>query len=120
MDTLVDGTKDVNDLTENTTHSISLSHLVDTDLQIPDYVFKHTNLSLYNERERRFVKDCMELFMFDTTSAAKSVDVKTALIKKNWSEDAINTMRERVFVEDVWGKGKKEVKYFGIKMDSIE
>ena len=119
MDTLVDGTKDVNDLTENTTHTTSLSH-IDTDLQIPDYVFKHTNLSLYNERERRFVKDCMELFMFDTTSAAKSVDVKTGLIKKNWSEDAINTMRERVFVEDVWGKGKKEVKYFGVKMDCLE
>ena len=46
--------------------------------------------------------------------------VKTALIKKSWTEDSINTMRERVFLEDVWGKGKKEVKYFGVKMDCLE
>jgi hypothetical protein len=120
MDTLVDGTKDGNELTEDITHAKSLSPLSDTDLQIPDYVFKHTNLSLYNERERKFVRDCMDLFIFDSTSAVKSVDVKTALIKKSWTEDSINTMRERVFLEDVWGKGKKEVKYFGIKMDCLE
>jgi hypothetical protein len=120
MDTLVDGTKDGNELTDDTTHAKSLSTLSDAELQIPDYVFKHTNLSLYNERERKFVRDCNELFIFDSTSSAKSVDVKTALIKKSWTEDSINTMRERVFLEDVWGKGKKEVKYFGIKMEDTE
>lgn len=90
----------------------TLEHTAET---LPEFVFKHQNLSLYNEKERKFIQTCQTLFEMSEEATSKSVEIKSALQKEGWSEDSIVALRERVFQEDVWVKGKKDVKYLSLK-----
>jgi len=80
-------------------------------LQIPSYVFRHTDISLYNEKERKFLELTLKHFKFSEDYSSPAKTVKEIYKELGYSEDAVTAMRPRIFVDDVWEKGKKEVKY---------
>lgn len=82
---------------------------------LPLFIFRSETLSSFSEREQKFITDCMNLFTFNESQNMKAVDVKSCLGKLGWSEDQITLMRERVFQENVWIKGRKDVNFFGLK-----
>jgi len=80
--------------------------------QLPNFVFTHTDLAMYGEKERQFIQDTLSIFEFDEDVIMNSKMVKDFYKELKYSEDQVNAMRPRVFVEGVWEKGSKEVRFF--------
>ncbi len=89
------------------------------DTAIPGYVFRYTDLSMYSEKERKFVMDLTEYFEFSEDYKSTTMAVKEVLTSLKYTEDQINSLRERVFQEDVWPKGKKEVRYMRVNPSKL-
>ncbi len=86
------------------------------ETSIPGYVFRYTDMSMYSERERKFVMDLLDHFEFGEDYKSTTIAVKDVLTPLKYTDDAISSLRERVFQDDVWAKGKKEVKYIRVKL----
>ena len=97
-------------LLDTSVNSTELSTIKES-IQIPSYVFRHTDIALYNDKERKFLMDTLKYFEFseDYTSSAKSI--KEVYKELGYNEDTVTSMRPRIFLDEVWEKGKKEVKY---------
>ena len=85
---------------------------------IPGYVFRHTDWALYNERERKFLRDSLRLFTFSQDSSCSTKTIKDVYKSIGYSNDFVDTMRSLVFLEGIWEKGKKEVKYIRVRSNS--
>jgi hypothetical protein len=92
-----------------------VSNTTETSGQVPDYVFTNTDLNMYNEKERKFVEDTLDNFDFSEDYAIGTKQIKEIYKGLGYSEDVVNALRPRVFLEDVWEKGKKEVRYIRAK-----
>lgn len=101
LETVIDSTLITDESSREEIDSISL----------PSYIFCNTELSFYTERERKFVLDTCTTFEFSEEYSISSKQVKELYKELGYGEEAVNSMRSRIFVEDVWEKGKKEVKY---------
>lgn len=80
-------------------------------LTIPDYVFRHNSLSMYNDKERKFIEDTLKAFTFSEEYTSPSKIVKEIYKNLGYSSDQVDNMRPRVFQDNVWGKGMKDVLY---------
>jgi hypothetical protein len=81
------------------------------ELEIPIYLFRHTDWSCYNEKEQKFIRDTMGMFECGEDYTAPTKDVKKAYKDKfGYSDDVLNSFRSAVFSESAWEKGKKDVK----------
>ncbi len=78
---------------------------------LPDHVFRYTDPVLYSERERKFVEELCNAYTFDQTSKLSKKDLKEAMKIHGYSEDAVTKLCEKVFTDDAWDKGKKEMNY---------
>lgn len=92
-----------------------VSNTTETSGQVPDFVFTNTDLNMYNEKERKFVEDTLDNFDFSEDYTIGTKQIKEIYKGLGYSEDVVNALRPRVFLEDVWEKGKKEVKYIRAK-----
>ncbi len=95
----------------DSTISSSNETVSEESIELPSYVFRHTDISFYTEKERKFVLDTHSIFEISEEYSIPSKQVKELYKELGYGEEAINSMRSRIFVEDVWEKGKKEVKY---------
>lgn len=80
-------------------------------ITIPDYIFRHNNLSMYNDKERKFLEDTLKAFTFSEDFTSPSKTVKEIYKGLGYSGDQVDSMRPRVFQDNVWGKGMKDVLY---------
>ena len=80
--------------------------------QLPSYVFQHTDLEAYGEKERQFVVDTIALFDFDDEAIMTAKIVKDCYKELKYSEEQVNALRPKVFAEGVWEKGSKDVRFF--------
>lgn len=81
--------------------------------ELPDYIFSNTNITMYNEKERKFIEDTCKAFIFSEDYSTTSKCVKEIYKNLGYSEDTVNNMRHKIFTETMWGKGKTVV--IGIK-----
>lgn len=81
---------------------------------LPSYIFKHTELFQYSEKQRKFIQDMLNLVEPGEEYSVPKKDLKEGLKSAGYSEDMVTKYAEQVFQEDVWGKGK-QVKYFRIR-----
>jgi hypothetical protein len=79
---------------------------------LPSYVFRITDLSMYNEKERKFVKDLLAKFTIEEDASCPKKELKDVLKPLGYSDEAVSKYCERFLLEDVWEKGKMKVKYF--------
>jgi len=80
-------------------------------LTIPDYVFRHNEISMYNDKERKFLEDTLKAFTFSEDFTTPSKAVKEVYKGLGYSSDQVDNMRPRVFNDNVWAKGTKDVLY---------
>lgn len=80
-------------------------------VDIPSYIFRHADLSLYSDKERKFMLDTLRIFEFNEDYKISTKDLKDLYKQNGYAEDVVTAMRPRIFTEDAWDKGKKEVKY---------
>lgn len=78
---------------------------------LPGYVFRQTDLKLFTEKERKFIQDTLERFEFNEEYKMQTKDAKDIYKSLGYSDEALTTMRTRVFQDDVWERGKKEIRY---------
>ena len=78
---------------------------------LPEYIFKHTELFQYSEKQRKFIQDLLKIVEPGEEYSIAKKDLKECLKSSGYSEDAVTKFVEQVFQEDVWGKGKM-VKFF--------
>ena len=78
---------------------------------LPSYIFKHTELFQYSEKQRKFIQDLLKIVEPGEEYCVAKKDLKDALKTAGYSEDSVTKFVEQVFQEDVWGKGKM-VKFF--------
>ena len=64
---------------------------------------------MYNEKERKFIEDTIRNFTFSEEYSCSSKSVKEVYKSLGYSEDAVNSMRPKIFTETVWGKGKTTI-----------
>ena len=83
-----------------------------SDGQLPSYVFQHTDLEAFGEKERQFVVDTIALFDFDDEAIMTAKIVKDCYKELKYSEEQVNALRPKVFAEGVWEKGSKDVRFF--------
>lgn len=88
LETIQDSTKDV---------------VVKTEL--PVYIFRHTSLSMYNEKERKFIEDTCKFFTFSEEYSSSSKTIKEVYKTMGYTDGAVDTMRPKIFNDEVWGKG---------------
>jgi hypothetical protein len=81
---------------------------------LPSYIFKHTDLALYNEKERKFIQDILKHFTFHEDHKMQTKEAKTVFLDLGYTEDALIALRARVFQDDVWERGKKELRYMNL------
>lgn len=77
---------------------------------LADYVFKHVEWSMYNERETQFLKDTLDLFECGEDFKMAAKEAKEAYKTRGYSEDAVNALRGCIFLDSAWEKGKKDIK----------
>ena len=82
---------------------------VEKEVVLPEYVFRETNISMYNEREKTFIMDTLKGFTFSEEFSISTKNVKDIYKTLGYSEDSVNKLRIRVFSETAWGKGKTTV-----------
>jgi len=82
-----------------------------TEMKLPDYIFVNTDQSMYTEKERKFLSDVVEAFEFDDEYRMSTIEAKDIFKKLGYNEDRLSELRPKIFHEDVWPKGKKEIKY---------
>lgn len=87
-----------------------------TNGQLPSFVFQHTELEAYGEKERQFVVDTIALFDFDEEAIMTAKIVKDFYKELKYSDEQINALRPKVFAEGVWEKGTKDVRFFKRRM----
>jgi len=86
------------------------------EIEIPVYLFRHTDWSSYNEKEQKFIRDTLSGFECGEDYTSPTKDIKKAYKEKlGYSEDSLNTFRSAVFSESAWEKGKKDVKGLRIR-----
>ena len=78
-------------------------------IELPEYIFLNTSISMYNEKERKFIEDTIRNFTFSEEYSCSSKSVKEVYKTLGYSEDAVNSMRPKIFTETVWGKGKTTI-----------
>jgi len=81
--------------------------------ELPEYIFRHNKLTMYNEKERKFIEDTRKAFIFSEEYTTPSKNVKEIYKNLGYSEDTVNNMRPKIFNDSVWEKGKTTV--FGFK-----
>jgi len=79
--------------------------------ELPDYIFCHNTLSMYNDKERKFIEDTLKAFTFSEEYSSSSKTVRDIYKSLGYSEDTVNSMRPKIFTEASWGKGKTIVNY---------
>ncbi len=87
----------------------------DTDsptTSLPSYIFKYDDLHQYSDKQRKFIQDFLKAFEYSEEYCISKKDMKEVLKPSGYSEDTVTKYAEQVLQEDVWGKGKKDVKYF--------
>ena len=77
---------------------------------LPPYVFHKTDFSMYNDKDKKFIKDLMTYFAFDEDSSCTKKELKDALKPMGYSDEVVSNTCRRLFLEDVWDMGKKIVK----------
>jgi len=80
-------------------------------IELPEYIFTHNNLSMYNVKEREFIEKTMKIFTFSEEYSSSSKSVREIYKNLGYSEDTVNNIRPKVFTESAWGKGKTVVNY---------
>ena len=68
---------------------------------------------MYNEKERVFITDTLKSFTFSEDYSMSTKHIKEIYKTLGYSEDAVNKMRQRIFNDSAWEKGKTVV--IGIK-----
>jgi hypothetical protein len=81
------------------------------NVELPDYIFCHNSLSMYNDKERKFIEDTLKVFTFSEEYSSPSKTVRDIYKSLGHSEDTVNSMRPKIFTEASWGKGKTIVNY---------
>lgn len=81
---------------------------------LPGYIFRQTDLKLFTEKERKFIQQTLEYFEFNEDYKVQTKDAKEIYKMLGYSDEALNTMRTRVLQDDVWERGKKEIKYMRV------
>jgi hypothetical protein len=99
---------EVNTITESTTNQEYATEA----LQLPSYIFRNTELEYYTEKEKCFLKELLANFEISEEYVCGKKDIKDTLKNAGYTEDSITKLCERLFLEDVWEKGKQKVKYF--------
>ena len=66
---------------------------------------------MYNDKERKFLEDTLKAFTFSEEYTSPSKIVKEIYKGLGYSSDQVDNMRPRVFQDNVWGKGMKDVLY---------
>jgi len=92
-------------------NSSEVNEIMTENVEIPDYVFRHADIELYNDKERKFIMDTLTKFEFSEEYSVPTKTVKETYKELGYSEDVVNAMRPRVFLDDVWEKGAKNVKF---------
>ena len=83
----------------------------DVEMKLPDYIFRHTDINLYNDKEQKFLRDTMKLFKISEEYSTPSKAVRDIYKENGYSDHAIDSLRYRIFTDDAWEKGKNIVKY---------
>jgi len=85
------------------------------EIEIPVYLFRHTDWTSYNEKEQKFIRDTLNGFECGEDFMSPTKAVKEVYKKLGYSEDSLNSFRSAVFSESAWEKGKKDVKGLRIR-----
>jgi hypothetical protein len=88
-------------------------------LHLPGYIFRQTDLKLFTEKERKFIHDTIENFEFNEDFKVQTKEAKDMYKSLGYSDESLTTMRTRVFQDDVWERGKKEIKYLRMKLKKL-
>jgi hypothetical protein len=83
------------------------------EIRLPEYIFRNTDIKMYNEKERVFITDTLKSFTFSEDYSMSTKHIKEIYKTLGYSEDAVNKMRQRIFNDSAWEKGKTVV--IGIK-----
>jgi hypothetical protein len=85
---------------------------------IPGYIFRHTDMSLYTEKERKFVKETLDHFEMSEDYKMQTKDAKDLYKKLGYTDETLTAMRSHIFQDDVWEKNKKELKYMRLRKNT--
>ncbi len=84
--------------------------------ELPDYVFRHTDLSMYTSKERKFVEQMLGLLEFGDELCILKKDLKELFKPYKYSDEHISRFFEQVLKEDVWNKGGQKVRFMRMKV----
>jgi hypothetical protein len=73
--------------------------------ELPVYIFRHTTLSMYNDKERKFIEDTRKIFTFSEEYNSSSKTVKEIYKTIGYNEGVVDSMRPKIFNDNFWGKG---------------
>jgi len=77
----------------------------ETTTELPCYIFRHTTLSMYNDKERKFIEDTRKVFTFSEEYSCSSKTIKEVYKNMGYTDGAVDNMRPKIFNDEVWGKG---------------
>jgi len=83
----------------------------EVEVKLPEYLFRHTDINMYNDKERKFLMDTLKIFKFSEDYSINSKAVKDIYKEHGYSDHTIDNIRYRIFTDDAWEKGKTVVKY---------
>jgi len=84
---------------------------VQESITLPSYMFYKTDISLYNEKERLFLKDLLTQYTFEEDAVCQKKELKDSMKLLGYSDEIVNKYCERFCLDSVWEKGKKTVKH---------
>ena len=87
-----------------------LSNSLEQMDDLPSYVFSSIDLNTFSDKERKFIEDTLSKFEFSEDYSISTKQIKEIYKELGYSEDTVNALRPRIFIDGVWEKGKKEVK----------
>ena len=78
-------------------------------------VFTHESLSEYDNKEQRFIQDILKIAEIKEDTKIPAKDIKELLVKKSWSQEAINHIRSQIFQPGVWDSGSKFIRHLQVR-----
>lgn len=83
------------------------------------FVFRHTDIALFSEKERKFIQDTLQYFEIGEDYKVHTKDAKEIYKALGYTDESLTLMRTRVLQDDVWERGKKEIKYMRIQPNRV-
>jgi hypothetical protein len=84
--------------------------------ELPEYVFRHTDLAMYTSKERKFVEQMLGLLEFGDELSILKKDLKELFKPYKYSDETISRFFEQVLMEDAWNKGGQKVRFMRMKV----